>query len=425
MNEPDHYRILGVSPQAPRSEIQAAYRARLRQTHPDRGGDEAAFHQVQTAWETLADPARRREYDLLRFGRRAARRYGKAAARPAHRKVRSWNVGPTGAGPRPAPGADSTSALVAVPWHARLRRRRAVASRPSTWLEAALLAAHLTAWAAAGLAFIASAMTSGAPLPIRALAFPAALAGIGMVAATAARTRHRPQTGPPPVPRTRIAVAAAATVISLWAAGPASPLGWQLAVFAAATVLAAWPMRRIRWAAALRRTVGAALRQYNAFGPAGSRPTADRRTGRLLREVLTNLPAARLFVALPAGDRTRVPHAVICGDRLALLCPPVGRDADDVDAESLAAAVEDLTAGLPTAHVRGWILWPTLPESGPADLDGAIDHAPVDSAAADIGPWLAAGGAHYDLPLLAALRQRLSAVPAPRETGDRTPVVRA
>ncbi len=424
MNEPDHYRILGVSPQAPRSEIQAAYRARLRQTHPDRGGDDTAFHQVQTAWETLADPASRREYDLLRFGKRAARRYGKAAARPAHRKVRSWNVGPTRPAASPA-AADATSALVAVPWYARLRRRRGVASRPSLWTEAAILAAVLAAWAASGIAFIDSAMDSGAPLPIRALSFPAALAAIGLVAAATARTRRRSANRPPAVPRARLAIAAAAAAIAIWTAGPASALGWQLAVFTATTACAAWPMRRVRWAAALRRSVGAALRQYNAFGPAGTRPTADRRTGRLLREVLTNLPAARLFVSLPTSPEQRVPHAIICGDRLALLCPPVGRETGDVDSGNLAAAVAALDTSLPSAHVRGWVLWPTLPEQGPDDADGAVDHVAADAAAADIGPWLADGGAHYDLPLLATLRTRLAAVPAQRDTDDRTPAVRA
>ncbi|THV42253.1 J domain-containing protein [Glycomyces buryatensis] len=93
VNEPDHYRVLGINPQAPRSEIQAAYRRRLRVTHPDRGGDMDEFHLVQGAWETLSHPGLRREYDLLRFGRRAARRYRKAAA-PSHRKVRGWNATP-------------------------------------------------------------------------------------------------------------------------------------------------------------------------------------------------------------------------------------------------------------------------------------------------------------------------------------------
>lgn len=424
MNEPDHYRILGVSPQAPRSEIQAAYRARLRQTHPDRGGDETAFHQVQTAWETLADPASRREYDLLRFGKRAARRYGKAAARPAHRKVRSWNVGPTRPAHRTA-DTDATSALVAVPWYARLRRSRSVAARPSLWTETAVLVAVLAAWVASGLAFIASAMASTAPLPIRALSIPAALAAIGLIAAAAARTRRRSADRPPAVPRTRLAISAVAAAIAIWTAGPASALGWQLALFCATTACAAWPMRRVRWAAALRRSVGAALREYNAFGPAGTRPTADRRTGRLLREVLTNLPAARLFVALPTTPERRAPHAIICGDRLALLCPPVGRDTGDVDAATLAAAVAALETALPGAHVHGWVLWPTLPEQGPAEADGAVEHVAADTAAADIGPWLAAGGAHYDLPLLATLRARLATVPTQRDTDDRTPAVRA
>ncbi|MCH7230301.1 J domain-containing protein [Glycomyces sp. L485] len=419
MNEPDHYRILRVSPEASKGELQAAYRRRLRETHPDHGGDEHAFHEVQTAWETLSQPALRREYDLLKFGRRAARKYGRAAARPSHRKVRSWNVQPAS----PAANLDTTGALVTVPWHARLQRRR-VASKPALWIELAAFAALLTIWAATGIAFCATAMATAAPLPIRALSIPLALAGAILVLSQAARTRRKPEHRPPPVPKARIATAVAFGAAAVWSAGPTSTLGWWLAAFALTGAALNWPIRRVRWASALRRSVGAALREFNAFGPAGTRPKADRPTGKLLREVLTNLPASRLFVALPATESVRIPHTIVCGDRLALLCAPVGRDTGDADADNLAAAVETIAAALPEAHVHGWVLWPTLPEEGPTTLDAGIDNVAVSIAAADIGLWLAAGGTYYDLPVLQKLRMRLAAVPAQRDTA-RTPAVRA
>ncbi|WP_198586814.1 J domain-containing protein [Glycomyces xiaoerkulensis] len=417
MNEPDHYRILGVSPEAPRTEIQAAYRRRLREAHPDRGGTETAFHELQTAWETLSDPALRREYDLLRFGRRAARRYGRAAARPAHRKVRSWNVKPP---PQTPSTPHSTGTLVAVPWYARLRRKR-VTTRPSQSIELSIFMTLFVLWGTAGYAFCATAMATDAHIAVRALSIPLALAW-GLTVVGGLLRRRKTDHHPPPIPKARLAAAGATATAAVWLAGPTQPLGWWLGLYALAGAAVIWPARRSRWAAGLRRTVGAALREYNAFGPAGSRPTADRRTGKLLREILTNLPASRLFVTLPVGGPGRASHAIVCGDRVALLAPPVGRGDGEVDADGLADAVTHLHQYLPHGHVHGWVLWPTLPEGGPVETPAHIDHAPAETAAADIGPWLAAGGLYYDLPILQALRTKLASVPAQRP-GNPTPAV--
>ncbi|MBO3732248.1 J domain-containing protein [Glycomyces niveus] len=420
MNEPDHYRVLGVSPQAPKADIQAAYRRRLRETHPDRGGDEDEFHLVQGAWETLSHPGLRREYDLLRFGRRAARRYGKAAAKPSHRKVRGWNVAPA---PAPAAQAFSTEgALVAVPWHARLRLTRPV-HRPSVWTAAAAFAALAAVWVFCGLGYLGQALAADGWLFL-ALAIPVTIAvAIIVLVQTSRALRRRPDTAPnPPTGRLVIAFLFAAAVI--WVAGLATPWGWALGVYMLTGTALAWTVKRLRYTLALRRSVGGALRQFNAFGPAGTRPKADRSTGKLLREVLTNLPAARLFVALPVDMETRVPHAIVCGDRIALLCAPVGRESFDVDSVDLPEAVKALDAALPDANVQGWVLWPTLPETARAGETEAVHDVAVAQAAADIGLWLAAAGSVYDLPVLQSLRMRLAAVPAPR-TGDRTPAVRS
>lgn len=421
MNEPDHYRVLGVSPEAPRSEIQAAYRRRLRDTHPDRGGDEAEFHLVQSAWEILSHPGHRREYDLLRFGRRAARRYGKAAAKPSHRKVRGWNVAPA---PQPQEQSLSTEgALVAVPWHARIRRTRPV-HRPSSWIAAAVTAAVAAVWTVAGFAFCAAALATGASLFVRALSIPAALAIVFIVFVQTSRAlRHRP-TAAPTRPTGKLILAFLFAAAAVWLPGPGNLWGWYLGAFVLSGAALAWTVRRLRWTLALRRAVGGALRQFNAFGPIGTSPKADRPTGKLLREVLTNLPASRLFVALPAEADTRVPHAIVCGDRVALLCAPVGRDSADVDSVNLPEAVAALAAAVPHAHVQGWVLWPTLPETAREGEAAAVHDVAVGQAAADIGMWLAAGGAVYDLPVLQTLRMLLATIPGPR-TDDLTPVVRA
>lgn len=45
------WQILQVERTAPAAEIRIAYRKALRATHPDTGGSNDAFHEVQTAWE--------------------------------------------------------------------------------------------------------------------------------------------------------------------------------------------------------------------------------------------------------------------------------------------------------------------------------------------------------------------------------------
>ena len=63
--ERPYYAILGVSSDATPAQIKAAYRDLVRLTHPDRGGDPDAFILLNQAYETLRDPERREEYDLV------------------------------------------------------------------------------------------------------------------------------------------------------------------------------------------------------------------------------------------------------------------------------------------------------------------------------------------------------------------------
>lgn len=57
------YEILEVDPSADEAELRRAYRLRLRQTHPDTGGDAAVFIQVQRAWELIGTAEGRAAYD--------------------------------------------------------------------------------------------------------------------------------------------------------------------------------------------------------------------------------------------------------------------------------------------------------------------------------------------------------------------------
>jgi curved DNA-binding protein CbpA len=66
-----YYEILGVAPDATPEEIRAAYRALVKQYHPDVNHDPDAgerFIAIQQAYETLIDPDARARYDLALRG---------------------------------------------------------------------------------------------------------------------------------------------------------------------------------------------------------------------------------------------------------------------------------------------------------------------------------------------------------------------
>jgi len=59
----DHYAVLGVDRNSTEAEIKAAHRRRVKETHPDIGGDAEEFKLVQAAYEVLGNPASRKRYD--------------------------------------------------------------------------------------------------------------------------------------------------------------------------------------------------------------------------------------------------------------------------------------------------------------------------------------------------------------------------
>lgn len=59
----DYYKILGVEKGASKDEIKRAFRKLAHEHHPDKGGDEQKFKEVNEAYQVLSDETKRSQYD--------------------------------------------------------------------------------------------------------------------------------------------------------------------------------------------------------------------------------------------------------------------------------------------------------------------------------------------------------------------------
>ena len=63
MSKLDYYEVLGIDKNASADEIKKAFRRQAVKHHPDQGGDETKFKQLNEAYEVLSNPEKKQRYD--------------------------------------------------------------------------------------------------------------------------------------------------------------------------------------------------------------------------------------------------------------------------------------------------------------------------------------------------------------------------
>lgn len=93
---PDYYKILGISKDASESEIKKAFRKLAQKHHPDAGGDEEKFKEINEAYEVLSDPEKKKVYDTYGttnpgFSGGSTSSYGAGAATGGYSASYDWD----------------------------------------------------------------------------------------------------------------------------------------------------------------------------------------------------------------------------------------------------------------------------------------------------------------------------------------------
>lgn len=84
------YEILGVKTDATPAQMKAAYRSKAKAAHPDTGGSQEAFNELNLAYEVLKNPDRRARYDSTGQTDDVGRQQKMAAEQRIHNLVHSF-----------------------------------------------------------------------------------------------------------------------------------------------------------------------------------------------------------------------------------------------------------------------------------------------------------------------------------------------
>jgi hypothetical protein len=422
----DHYEVLNVEHTATTAEIKSAYRRLVRQVHPDQGGNAALFRMVQEAWTVLSDPAKRAAYDEQLTGRpTASSRSGPSSSeQPRHDEHPRRDERPRydeQPWPHEPPQADHTTQQEAETSTDVRRGAAGITVRPAfDHLRGPALLA-LAAWVLLVLgSYAATGSDSDSYLDV-------GIAAMVVLALPPHWTRR--------VPLRPVVIIACLIIALLWMVVmfplPGNPTTTTDRLWIA-FLLGGLVIVRVltgRWSKIydLNRTIDRPMSyELNVWGKPGE-PLVDdgrtprlppqavlryRRTARILEQVVSTQPAAKLVHSARIGDVT-VGHLVIAGSRVAVVdameAPPgfytfdlygsVLRDNQPFEGgdPGLQLAVSAWQARLKTAEVRGFLVM--LPMvNGPdnvtagASPDAAVSCLSAQSAAGTLGAWLGAEG---------------------------------
>lgn len=78
----NYYELLGVTKSASKEEIKKAFRKLAHKYHPDKGGDEGKFKEINEAYQVLSDDQRREQYDQFGNASYNANQSGQANGAP-------------------------------------------------------------------------------------------------------------------------------------------------------------------------------------------------------------------------------------------------------------------------------------------------------------------------------------------------------
>jgi hypothetical protein len=360
----DYYELLGVARDASPEEIRSAYRALAKAMHPDAGGTAGAFRLLREAYETLADPDQRAEYD-------------------------------SDDSPDDSPDDTPDSETDEPDTTRRYRQNRSRRFREDETYEPVLpvLAPETIPW--------------------------------WHDVRQERRVALVPRTGPSQAVALGVACGAAALVLLLALVG--AP-GWLVMVaLLAGGVVAVETGRRHLAAQRIDREFTAEFGDRVVFGRPGTEPddVAERLTAELLSRYLTRIPGVRVCHGL-AGEEGSVfadlDHAVLCGHRLVLieskLWLPGHYEVDDTDeilrnghrfrggVVRLPERLAYYRALLPDVELLGALLiYPS--RAGEITVGDGIAHTP-ERFVAEIGAWLATDPSTVDREVLRILLRQVT-----------------